>query len=63
MRSDRWVPCRDPVGREQSVIVISHRCGVVMIGPPGEVAVLSDEQTETLCTALHNASTERTAHP
>jgi len=60
--SDRWIPCRDPIGREQSVIVVADRCGVVMIGPPCEVAVLSDEQTEKLRAALHDASTERTAH-
>jgi len=44
------------------VIVVADRCGVVMIGPPCEVAVLSDEQTEKLRAALHDASTERTAH-
>jgi hypothetical protein len=59
----RWIPCRDPIGRARSVIVISDRSGVVMISPPGEVAVFSDEQTAKLCAALHDASIERTAHP
>lgn len=58
MRSDRLVPCRDAVGQARSVIVVADRCGVVMIGPPGEVAVLSEDDVTALCAALCAASAE-----
>jgi hypothetical protein len=59
MQSDRWISCRDPIGRERSVIVVSDRCGTVMISPPGEVAVLSDDNVDALCSALQAARQER----
>ena len=55
MQSKRWIPCRDAVGRTRSVIVEGNRCGVVMVAPRGEVAVLSDEGVTALCTALQAA--------
>lgn len=49
------------MGRSQSVIVEDHPSGVVMVSPPGEVAVLSDDNVTALCTALQAANQE--PHP
>jgi len=58
MGSQQRVPCRDAVGRPQSVIVEADRCGVVMVAPPGTVAVLSNTDVAALCTALQEANEE-----
>jgi hypothetical protein len=55
----QWISCRDAVGRPQSVIMEADRCRVVMVGPPGEAAVLSDDNVTALCTALCAAKEER----
>jgi len=58
-RSDRLICCCDAVGRRCSMIVFGDPCGVVVVSPPGEVAVLSDDEVETLRAALRAASIER----
>jgi hypothetical protein len=59
MPAKRWISCRDAVDQQQSVIVEAHRCGVVMVAPPGAIAVLSDADVTALCTALCAAKEER----
>ncbi len=55
-RFDLVVPCRDVVGRTRSVTVVGDRCGVVLVAPPGEVAVLSEDNVAVLCSALRAAA-------
>jgi len=55
----RLISCRDAVGRKRSVIVEADRCGVVVVAPAGEAAVLSDDEVTALCSALLAARAER----
>ncbi|MGH8572318.1 MAG: hypothetical protein ACREX8_07045 [Gammaproteobacteria bacterium] len=38
------------------MIVEGHRCGTVVVWPPGEVAVLVRDGVSELCAALRDAS-------
>ena len=53
--SVRLVSCRDAVGRWRTVIVFGDRCGVVLVAPAGETAVLSPADVATLHAALDHA--------
>lgn len=53
------VRCRDVIDRERFLTVLTDRDHVVLIGPPGETAVLSATQVDQLAEALRIA-TEQT---
>jgi hypothetical protein len=57
-RTDRMIGCRDAVGRRCQVIVFGDRCGVVLVAPAGETAVLSAAEVGSLHAALDAAVTE-----
>lgn len=54
----RWwrVSCRDSVNRRQFLTVLVDRDRVLLVGPPGETAVLSAGQVGQLKTALREAA-------
>lgn len=54
----RWwqINCRDSVNRRQFLTVLVDRDRVLLVGPPGETAVLSAGQVGQLKTALREAA-------
>lgn len=50
------VSCRDVIDRERFLTVLIDRDRVVLVGPPGETAVLSTTQVEQLSDALREAA-------
>lgn len=53
----RWhIDCRDVVDRERSLTLLIDRDRVVLVGPPGETAVLSPVQVRQLSVALGEAA-------
>lgn len=54
----RWwrIRCSDVVDRERCLTVLVDRGRVVLVGPPGETAVLSADQLAELRTALREAA-------
>ncbi|GGP38058.1 hypothetical protein [Saccharothrix coeruleofusca] len=54
----RWwrIRCSDVVDRERCLTVLVDRGRVVLVGPPGETAVLSADQLAQLRTALREAA-------
>ena len=49
------VSCRDVINRERFLTVLIDRDRVVLVGPPGETAVLSPTQVGQLSDALREA--------
>lgn len=56
--SRRWwkVFCRDVVHTDRFLEVLVNRDRVVLVGPPGEAAVLSAQGVRKLSSALRNAA-------
>ena len=56
--SRRWwrIRCRDVVNRDRCLTVLVDRGTVVVVGPPGETAVLSAGQLGQLRAALREAA-------
>lgn len=52
------VSCRDVVNRDRFLTVLIDRDRVVLVGPPGETAVLSPVQVGQLSDALRQAATQ-----
>lgn len=54
----RWwrIRCSDVVDRERCLTVVVERDRVVLVGPPGETAVLSADQLVQLRAALREAA-------
>lgn len=54
----RWwrIRCRDVGNRDRCLTVLADRGTVVLVGPPGETAVLSAGQLGQLRTALREAA-------
>jgi hypothetical protein len=50
------VSCRDVINRERFLTVLIDRDRVVLVGPPGETAVLSSVQVGQLSDALREAA-------
>lgn len=50
------VSCRDVINRERFLTVLIDRDRVVLVGPPGETAVLSPQQVGQLSVALREAA-------
>ncbi|MBO0839471.1 MAG: hypothetical protein J2O49_01435 [Sciscionella sp.] len=50
------VSCLDVLGRERSLSVLVKEDRVLVVGPPGETAVLSAGQLGQLCAALRLAA-------
>jgi hypothetical protein len=50
------VSCRDVINRERFLHVLIDRDRVVLVGPPGETAVMSQNQVGQLANALLEAS-------
>lgn len=50
------VSCRDVIDRERFLTVLIDRDRVVLVGPPGETAVLSPTQVGQLSDALREAA-------
>ena len=50
------IGCRDVINRERYLTVLIDRDRVVLVGPPGETAVLSVNQASQLRDALREAS-------
>jgi hypothetical protein len=50
------VSCRDVIDRERFLTVLIDRDRVVLVGPPGETAVLSQTQVGQLSDALREAA-------
>ena len=50
------IKCRDVVNRERSLNVVVDKGRVVLMGPPGETAVLSAGQLGQLRTVLREAA-------
>ncbi|MFC0429302.1 hypothetical protein [Kutzneria buriramensis] len=50
------IHCRDVVNRERSLTVVVDKGRVVLMGPPGETAVLSAGQLGQLRTVLREAA-------
>ena len=50
------VSCRDVINRERFLTVLIDRDRVVLVGPPGETAVLSPVQVGQLSEALREAA-------
>lgn len=50
------ISCRDVIDRECFLTVLTDRDHVVLVGPPGETAVLSAMQVEQLSEALRLAA-------
>lgn len=50
------VSCRDVINRERFLTVLIDRDRVVLVGPPGETAVLSPVQVGQLSDALREAA-------
>lgn len=50
------VGCRDVIDRERFLTVLIDRDRVVLVGPPGETAVLSTTQVGQLSEALREAA-------
>jgi len=50
------VSCRDVIDRERFLTVLIDRDRVVLVGPPGETAVLSTTQVGQLSDALREAA-------
>lgn len=50
------VSCRDVINRERFLTVLIDRDRVVLVGPPGETAVLSPLQVGQLSQALREAA-------
>jgi hypothetical protein len=50
------VSCRDVIDRERFLTVLIDRDRVVLVGPPGETAVLSPMQVGQLSDALREAA-------
>lgn len=50
------VTCRDAINRERFLTVLIDRDRVVLVGPPGETAVLSAVQVGQLSEALREAA-------
>ena len=48
--------CRDVIDRERFLTVLIDRDRVVLVGPPGETAVLSPTQVGQLSDALREAA-------
>ncbi|GGM57400.1 hypothetical protein GCM10012275_30640 [Longimycelium tulufanense] len=56
-RRNRWrIRCRDVANRRCHLTVLVDRNRVVLVGPPGETAVLSSGQLGQLRTALREAA-------
>ena len=52
---DYLITCSDVIGRRRDIVVFAERGRVVMIGPPGETAVLEPLEVGRLCAALRDA--------
>jgi len=53
-----WViPCEDALGRPRQVGVLRRPCGVVLIAPPGESALLSPRALAALVQGLADEMT------
>ena len=53
----QWlISCRDVANRERSLTVLVERGKVVLMGPPGEAAVLTASQLAQLRAALNEAA-------
>jgi hypothetical protein len=50
------VSCRDVINRSRFLTVLIDRDRVVLVGPPGETAVMSQQQVGQLVDALREAS-------
>jgi len=50
------ISCRDVINRERYLTVLIDRDRVVLVGPPGETALLSLNQASQLRDALREAS-------
>ncbi|HEY0638767.1 MAG TPA: hypothetical protein VGD67_14050 [Pseudonocardiaceae bacterium] len=50
------LPCRDVIDRERFLTVLIDRDQVVLVGPPGETAVMSPAQVGHLSEALREAA-------
>jgi len=57
-RRDRLISCRDIAGRDRQAILISDRCGVMLVAPAGETAVFSATEVTDLRAALDAAVTD-----
>ncbi|HEX4701446.1 MAG TPA: hypothetical protein VH352_04890 [Pseudonocardiaceae bacterium] len=58
-RARQWrVRCQDVANRERFVTLFVEHGRVVLVGPPGESAVLSPAQLNQLRTALQEAADE-----
>lgn len=52
------IRCQDILNRDRSVAVFVRSGRVLLVGPPGETAVLSRQELDELRTALEEASNE-----
>ena len=58
-RGRQWrIDCRDVASRDRFVTVLAEHGRVVLVGPPGETAVLSAGQLSRLSTVLQEAADE-----
>jgi hypothetical protein len=58
-RSRQWrIRCQDVANRERSITLFVEHGRVVLVGPPGESAVLSPGQLHQLRAALQEAADE-----
>jgi hypothetical protein len=58
-RGRQWrIDCSDVASRQRFVTVLAERGRVVLVGPPGETAVLTAGQLSRLRTALREAADE-----
>ena len=55
--ADEWrIRCHDVVSRERCLTVLVDKGRVLLVGPPGETAVLTTEQLDQLRNALEEAA-------
>lgn len=57
-RNEWSVPCRDIAGRKRDLTVLAHSGQVVLVSPPGELAVLAPLEVGRLRAALRDAAVD-----
>jgi hypothetical protein len=58
VRKDWPISCRDAVGRRRDIVVLADGERVVLVAPPGEMAVLTVSEVNRLRAALLDAIAE-----
>lgn len=57
--ADEWrIRCHDVVSRDRCLTVLVDKGRVLLVGPPGETAVLTNEQLSQLRNALEEAAVQ-----